>query len=220
MISGFLSTLFWGILFVSQSFAATPKEADLAWDQAHQRVIQLVESLFNSGQITEIDRLLLVSDLNGYKTAYKSYANTAAQTHTYLKNKKQREDHYANKMLYISSRLVNLAASYMGPIADLTEEVSDFVPADKKCGVPVDLPCVAQEVERRMDGIYVNISKRSSKVRAKFKSIADQGLHAAELYARILASLRTDGGALYPSEYIYDKDRLVMSVKQEIEEGY
>ncbi|UXR63627.1 hypothetical protein EZJ49_11125 [Bdellovibrio bacteriovorus] len=220
MISGFLSAVLIGFFLTSPSFAVTPKEADLAWDQAHQRVTQLVENLFNSGQLTDIDRLLLVSDLNGYKTAYKAYANSAAQTHTYLKNKKQREEHYANKMIYVAGRLVNLANQHTGSIADLTEEVTDFVPADQKCGVPVDLPCVAQEVERRMDGIYVNISRRSSKVRAKFKTVADQGLHAAELYARILASLRTDGGALYPAEYIYDKDRLVMSVKQEIEEGY
>ncbi|MFV8259323.1 hypothetical protein ACNQKP_16070 [Bdellovibrio bacteriovorus] len=216
----FLSTILGVLLFSLQVFSATPKEADLVLDQAHQKMLLLVDGLFNSGQITEIDKLLLVSDLNGYKTAYKAYSNSAAQTHTYLKNKKQREDHYASKILYISTRLENLAANPSGNIADLTEEVTDFVPADQKCGVPVDLPCVAHEVELRMDIIYLNISKRSSKVRAKFKNVADQGLHAAELYARILASLRTDGGVLYPTEYIYNKDRLVMSVKQEIEEGY
>lgn len=216
----FFSTTLAVLLFSLQLFAATPKEAELVLDQAHQKMILLVEGLFNSGQITEIDKLLLVSDLNGYKTAYKTYSSAAAQAHTYLKNKKQREDHYANKILYIASRLENLAANPAGNITDVTEEVTDFVPADSKCGVPVDLPCVAHEVELRMDTIYLNINKRNSKVRAKFKSVADRGLHAAELYARILASLRTDGGAMYPTEYIYGKDRLVMSVKQEIEEGY
>ena len=201
-------------------FAATPKEADLVLDQAQKKVLVLVDRMLSSGEITELDKLLLVSDLAGYKTAYKAYANTAAQAHTYLKNKKQRDDHYANKILYISTRLENLAVQHTGSIEDLTEEVADFVPADRKCGVPVDLPCVAQEVERRMNLIYANINRRSSSVRAKLKNVADQGLHAAELYARILASLRTDGGALYPAEYISDKDRVVMSVKQEIEEGY
>lgn len=221
MSRGFFLSICLGVsLFTFQLFAATPKEADLVLDQAQQKVLVLVDRMLSSGEITELDKLLLISDLAGYKTAHKAYANAAAQTHTYLKNKKQREDHYANKILYISTRLENLAAHHVGRIEDLTEEVTDFVPADRKCGVPVDLPCVALEVEQRMDIIYANINRRSSKVRAKFKNVADQGLHAAELYARILASLRTDGGALYPAEYIYDKDRVVMSVKQEIEEGY
>lgn len=210
-----------GVLFMSlQLIAATPREADLAMDQAQQQVLALVDRLLNTGQITEADKVLLVSDLTGHKVAYKAYANAAAQTHTYLKDKKQREEYYANKILYVSTRLENLAAHHLGRIEDLTEEVTDFVPADRKCGVPVDLSCVAIEVERRMDLIYYNISRRSSSVRAKFKNVADQGLHAAELYARILASLRTDGGVAYPAEYIYAKDRIVMSVKQEIEEGY
>lgn len=208
------------VLLFSQAYATTAKEADLVFGQAHQKVIVLVEALFNSGHLSEIDKVLLVSDLNSFHEAYKVYANAAAQTHTYLKNKAQREEHYVNKVLYVSNRLENLAVNPSGNIGDVTEEVTDFVPADQKCGVPVDLACVNFEVERRMDEIYVNINKRSSKVRSRFKNVANRGLHAAELYARVLASLRTDGGALYPTEYVYNKDRLVMSVKQEIEEGY
>lgn len=208
------------LLFVFQVHSATPNEADLMLDQAHQKMIALVERMFTAGELSEIDKILVVSDLGAHKTAYKSYSKSASLAHTYLKNKRERDEHYVNKVLHMANRLENFALQPHGDIIDITEELTDFVPAAQKCGVPVDLPCVAREVEVRMDSIYLEINRRNSRVRTKFKTAADQGLHAAEVYSRILGTLRTDGGEAYASEYIYSKDRLVMGVKQEIEEGY
>lgn len=205
---------------LSEAQVLTPKDADRMLDQSYERMLGLIDLQFREGKLSELMRTLVLADLNAFRSAYKGYSSTAANTHTYLKTKQQRELHYVNKVLHMASRWDNFVMNPQRDLADITEEVTDFVPADGVCGTPVSLPCVAQEVERRMNVIYSNINRRPSSVRAKFKKVADQGLHAVELYSRVIATLRTDGGEAYPSEYIHAKDRLVMGVKQELEEGY
>lgn len=215
-----LSCLIFFAVGVSSAQVQTPKDADRVLDQSYERMLGLVELQFREGKLSELMKTLVLADLSAFRAAYKGYSSTAANTHTYLRTKQQREQHYVNKILHLASRWDNFVTNPLRDLADITEEVTDFVPADGVCGTPVSLPCVAQEVERRMNVIYANINRRPGSVRAKFKKVADQGLHAIELYSRVIGTLRTDGGGAYPAEYIHAKDRMVMGVKQELEEGY
>ncbi len=208
------------IIFGPPALAATPAEANLTLEQSHQKMVDLVDRMAREGSLTAVERTLVLGDLSAHVGRYKEYVQSVTMAHTYLKKKTEREHHYVQKILHMSSRLDNFSTHPFGDLSDITEELTDYVPADRKCGVPVVMECVAREVEVRQDAIYQNISQRNARVRRKFKKAADQGLHTAEIYARVLATLRSDNPTDYLKEYIYGKDRLVIGVKQEIEVGY
>lgn len=205
---------------VQEAYSAPPDTADQQLSRAGSSLIQSAERGYREGSLTKYEKDLLVADINAFLVGYRDYSATASQTHLYLKSRAEREIHYKNKIAHISSRLRNLADNPHRLLEDLTEDLSDFVPMERRCGRPLVHSCMLREVEGQTALIHANINRWSMRYREKFRSVATKGLHVAELYSRVVASFRAIYRRAYSVEYLLTKDRMISAVREEIEMGY
>lgn len=212
---------------ITESFQ-TPmgdKEAEEYFNARIPEGDQKLTTFLKTNQITSEEFNAAIADLSTYRDQTFNY------TRDYYRHCQGPYDEgflvlsdsvYAERLRYLGKRLKAMIADPSADFANITPEVSDYVPAKKGCKGDAEtiLKCTQGNIAKRAAAIYKSIVINNPNNQAPYKACMDVGRLMAKTYSRLVGTFHHKKAALRNQEIADVEDKVLGLVQQDLTEGY